>query len=71
MSISNELSSEIATAILTATNKYQVELNDLKEIVVQVHSTLQQMTAEANAARHQSRWAEEKEEVKIRTSSAT
>jgi predicted transcriptional regulator len=70
MSISNELSSEIATAILTAKSKYQVDLNDLKEIVVQVHSTLQQMTAKAKAARHHSRWAEEKEEAKIKKSSA-
>jgi hypothetical protein len=46
MSISNELSSEIAVAILAVKNKSSRELGDLKEIVVRVHSILQGLTGE-------------------------
>jgi len=53
MGISNELSSEIATAILSK-RKSPRELNDLKEIVLNVHSTLQKMTDEARAHRRKS-----------------
>ncbi len=51
MGISNELSSEIATAILSSNRKSPRELSDLKEIVLSVHSTLQKMTDEARAQR--------------------
>lgn len=44
MAISSELSSEIAVALLSAKNKSPRELDDLKEIVLRIHSTLQQMT---------------------------
>ena len=51
MALSNELSSEIAIAILSAKKRPPSELNDLKEIVLKIHYTLQQMTDEARAAR--------------------
>ena len=43
MAISNELSSDIATAILVTKNKHRGELNDLKEMILKVHSALQQL----------------------------
>lgn len=43
MAISNELSSEIAAAML-AENKSPQELKELSEIVLQVHKTLQTMS---------------------------
>ena len=45
MAISNELSSEIAAAILQE-NKSPKELERLKRVVLEVHSTLQQMSRE-------------------------
>jgi hypothetical protein len=48
MAISNELSSEIAAAILSEKKSPQ-ELHRLKEIILRVHSTLQKMSAEARA----------------------
>ena len=48
MAISNELSSEIAAAIL-AKKKTPQELNQLKEILLKVHSTLQKMSKDARA----------------------
>ena len=59
MAISNELSSEIAAAIL-AEKKSPQELNQLKDVVLRVHSALQKMSEEARTTR-----------LKIRTSSAT
>ena len=49
MAISNELSSEIAAAILVEKNP--TELNKLKDVILRVHSTLQQMSEEERAAR--------------------
>ncbi len=51
MGISNELSTEIATEILSNRQKSNRELNDLKEIVLNIHSTLQKMTDDARAHR--------------------
>ena len=48
MAISNELSSEIAAAILTE-EKTPQELHRLKEILLRVHSTLQNMSNDARA----------------------
>jgi hypothetical protein len=48
MAISHELSSEIATALFTAKEKSQSELVDLKEMVLQIHSTLEQLGDQAN-----------------------
>lgn len=50
MAISNELSSDIAVAIL-AEKKAPQELHQLKDVVLRVHSTLQQMSEEAKATR--------------------
>ncbi|MDQ2855440.1 MAG: hypothetical protein M3R68_03870 [Acidobacteriota bacterium] len=57
MTISNELSSEIAVALVTAKGKQPAELNDLKEILLEVHSTLQKLTEESRNARALSRAA--------------
>jgi predicted transcriptional regulator len=43
MAISNELSSEIASAILVEKKSPQ-ELKQLKEIILQVHTALQEMS---------------------------
>ncbi len=52
MAISNELSGDIATAILVATkDKTQRELTDLKHVILEVHSALQQMTETERVAR--------------------
>lgn len=45
MSIAHELSSEIAIAILTR-KEQTADLNDLKEIVLRVHNTLQNLTSQ-------------------------
>ena len=44
MAIPNELSSDIAAALLTRQNRSKSELKELKEVLVNIHSTLQQMT---------------------------
>jgi predicted transcriptional regulator len=54
MAISNELSSEIAAAIL-AEKKTPQELGELKDVVLRVHTTLQQMSEEAKATRSENR----------------
>jgi hypothetical protein len=50
MAISNELSSDVAVAIL-ATKKSPQELKQLKEIILEVHSTLQKMSEETRDSR--------------------
>ena len=54
MAISNELSSEIAAAIL-AEKKTPQELGELKDVVLRVHTTLQQMSEEVKAKRSEIR----------------
>jgi len=54
MAISNELSSEIAAAILVEKKSPQ-ELKQLKEVILQVHSALQQMSRDAAAKRFEER----------------
>jgi hypothetical protein len=51
MAISHELSSEIATALLAAKNRSPRELEDLKEVLLLVHSTLQRLADEARLKR--------------------
>lgn len=51
MAIEHELSSEIAAALLTGKERTPSELNQLKETVFRVHSTLQQLTAESRRKR--------------------
>jgi hypothetical protein len=50
MAISNELSSEIAAAIL-AEKKTPQELRQLKDVILRVHSALQEMSEEVRATR--------------------
>jgi hypothetical protein len=50
MAISNELSSEIAAAILVEKKSPQ-ELKQLKEVILKVHSELQKMSGEERARR--------------------
>jgi hypothetical protein len=47
MAIYNELSSDIATALLTGKEKDPRALDDLKETVIKVHSTLQKLAADS------------------------
>jgi len=54
MAISNELSSEIAAALL-AEKKTPQELNQLKDVILRVHSALQKMSEEARATRFKMR----------------
>ena len=44
MAISHELSTEIATALLAARERSPRELHDLKEMLLQIHSTLERLT---------------------------
>jgi predicted transcriptional regulator len=50
MAISHELSSEIAAALLLEKKSPQ-ELKQLKDIILQVHSALQKMSADERANR--------------------
>ena len=50
MAISNELSSDVAVALL-AQDKSPQELKQLRDIILQVHSALQEMSAETRADR--------------------
>ena len=50
MAISNELSSDVAVAILAKKQSPQ-ELKRLKEIILEVHSALQKMSEETRAFR--------------------
>ena len=50
MAISNELSSDIAAALLVE-NKSPQELRRLKDVILKVHSELQKMSAEERANR--------------------
>lgn len=43
MAISHELSSEITTALLAARERSPGELDDLKEMLLQIHSTLERL----------------------------
>ena len=54
MAISNELSSEIAAAIL-AEKKTPQELNQLKDMILRVHTALQEMSEEARTQRSKTR----------------
>jgi hypothetical protein len=46
MAISHELSSEIATALLAAKDRSPRELEDLKAVLLLIHSTLQRLMDE-------------------------
>jgi len=53
MSIQNELSSEIAVALLTRQPTDPKKLNDLKDTVLRIHSMLQKETRESESKRAQ------------------
>jgi hypothetical protein len=57
MAISNELSSDVAIAIL-ANKKSPQELKQLKDIILQVHSVLQKMSEETRVYRFKKRLKE-------------
>jgi hypothetical protein len=50
MAISNELSSEIAAAILASESSPQ-ELQRLKAVILEIHSTLQKMSEDEHLSR--------------------
>jgi hypothetical protein len=54
MAISNELSSEVAAALL-AENKSLQELNKLRDVLLQVHTTFQQMSEAARVSRSETK----------------
>ena len=51
MALSNELSSEIAAALLSNTSKSPRELKDLQEVVFRIHSVLRQLDDQAQSSR--------------------
>ena len=51
MAISNELISDIAAALVAANNKHPDQPNDLGEILLKVHSTLQRLMEQSRRAR--------------------
>lgn len=51
MAISDELSSDIAAALITASNKEPSALCELKAILIEVHAVLQQMTEQSKIER--------------------
>lgn len=57
MTISNELTSEIAVALVAAKDKHPSELHDLKKILLEVRSTLQKLTEQSRSAKALSRAA--------------
>lgn len=60
MAISHELSSEIATALLAAKDRSPGEREDLKEVLLIIHSTLQRLTEEEREAHAKSQPAVKK-----------
>jgi hypothetical protein len=51
MSLSNELSNEIAVALMAAKAKYPGEPKDLKELIFKVHNALQRLTEDSRSRR--------------------
>jgi hypothetical protein len=58
MAISNELSSDVAVALLAKKQSPQ-ELNKLKDIILEVHSALQQMSEETRGYRFKNKKPED------------
>lgn len=52
MSISHELSGDIATALFAAKERSPRELKDLKEMLFEIHSTLEQLKKKSQQDRH-------------------
>ena len=51
MSLNNELSGDIAVALLTGKSRDAKELNQLKKMILTVHDTLQELNLKARARR--------------------
>lgn len=51
MSISNELSADVAVALVKAKDKYRGDPSGLKELILQFHSKLQQFAEESRNRR--------------------
>ena len=66
MAISNELSSDIAAALL-AENKSPQELRRLKDVILKVHSELQRMSADERANRRKDNKTKNSVEVRVKT----
>lgn len=65
MAISNELSSDVAVALL-AEKKSPQELNKLKDIILEVHTALQQMSEETRTFRFRKKTQEGTKVTKAR-----
>ena len=65
MAISNELSSDVAVALL-AKKKSPQELNRLKDIILEVHSALQKMSEETRTFRFRKKTQEGTKVTKAR-----
>ena len=65
MAISNELSSDVAVALL-AEKKSPQELNRLKDIILEVHSALQKMSEETRTFRFRKKTQEGTKATKAR-----
>jgi hypothetical protein len=61
MSIQNELSSDIAVALLTGKDRDPQKLNDLKQVVLKIHSILQEASRDLRRERTRAAAAGEKE----------
>jgi hypothetical protein len=66
MAISNELSSDVAVALL-AEKKSPQELKKLKDIILEVHSALQKMSDEARTFRFRKKKQEGTKVTKARS----
>ena len=66
MAISNELSSDVAVALL-AEKKSPQELKKLKDIILEVHTALQQMSEETRTFRFRKKTQEAKKVSKARS----
>ena len=54
MAISHELSSEIAAALFAAKERSPRELDDLKEIVLEIHSSLERLGEDSHLDKYKS-----------------
>ena len=61
MSIQNELSSDIAVALLTGKDRDPQKLSDLKQIVLKIHSILQEGSKDLRQKRARAAGAGDKE----------
>lgn len=64
MSIAHELSSDVAAAVLAHIEEPLQDRNELVEVVMEVHSTLQELSEEA---RHKTRRAPKQAETRLRS----